>query len=501
MRIVYIGSGIANLSHLVSTEQPERKTVHFPFPQIRPHLPWKPKHDDSTSVLLNDEVLRDVSSFPTREVRDDLVQSFFDLVHPGFPVIDEQDFRRHYDDPSDPPPLILFQAVLLAGAHVTVHPLVASSRLMVKTTLYRRTKTLFDMRYENDRLFLVQAALLLTWHQENSDNVSSNSWHWIGVACRIAYGLGVHRDLSATSQSLMPARDRQMYRRVWWTLFKVEAFAALEYGRPSMIRYEDFDQPELSEWDMTTETGYDDANIKLEVLKLNIDLAYLALELAKLYAPMATQSLSTSVEGMNEQLATLALRLPTTREFFACQTQLHYYTVLLHVNRHSQNVPLSMPRHGQFEKISSEAAISALACFETLCSNGTIRQCYTTASMALMAVLIQFMHEIKSAINDASMLLAVGANAKLGRLLVVARELSNYWPNAEAILKLCQGLHDRFSNVIQRHMSTTSPQQRQQSVDESGMFWQDLFSAYDNFDFGQDFGDDSWMNIGTTISN
>ena len=267
-----------------------------------------------------------------------------------------------------------------------------------------------------------------------------------------------------------------------------------------MIRYEDFDQPELSELDVVTETGDDDDNIRLENLKLNIKLAYLALELANSYAPRTTQPLHTSLEGMNEQLASLALRLPTTRDFFACQTQLHYYTVLLHVSRHSQNIPQSMPVHSQSEKISSEAATFALACFETLCSNGTIRQCYTTASMALMAVLIQFMHEIKSAINDASMLLAVGANSKLGRLLVVAREVSNYWPNAEAILKLCQGLHDRFSNVIQRHMSTTSPQQ-QQSVDESGIFWQDLFSAYDNFDFGQDFGDDSWMNIGTNISN
>ena len=86
VRIVYIGTGVANLAHLVKNEQPTQRANHFPFPQTRPFLPWKPKADASSSMLLNDELLRDVSSFPTREVRDALIEAYFKLVHPGEPT-------------------------------------------------------------------------------------------------------------------------------------------------------------------------------------------------------------------------------------------------------------------------------------------------------------------------------------------------------------------------------------------------------------------------------
>lgn len=39
---------------------------------------------------------------------------YFDDIHPGYPVIDEESFRRQYADPADPPPLLLFHCVLLA---------------------------------------------------------------------------------------------------------------------------------------------------------------------------------------------------------------------------------------------------------------------------------------------------------------------------------------------------------------------------------------------------
>jgi transcriptional regulatory protein AMDR len=52
-----------------------------------------------------------------KEVRDALVESFFNDINPGFPVVDEAEFRMQYEDKDSPPPLLLFHAVLLAGAH------------------------------------------------------------------------------------------------------------------------------------------------------------------------------------------------------------------------------------------------------------------------------------------------------------------------------------------------------------------------------------------------
>lgn len=169
IRIAYIGTSVSNLAHLVQGELTAHNnhdpSLHFPFPSIRPPMPWKP-HKEQPLVRWYSKMADNASALPTKEVRDDLVESFFEKIHPGFPIVDEVQFKTRYADPENPPPLLLLQSVLLAGAHVSQHPKVAESRLLVKMALFRRAKALFDMHFENDRMHLVQSALLFTWHFE-----------------------------------------------------------------------------------------------------------------------------------------------------------------------------------------------------------------------------------------------------------------------------------------------------------------------------------------------
>lgn len=55
----------------------------------------------------------------TKEVRDALVAAYFEHVHPFHPVISMPEFMASYRSQDNPPPLLLFQAVLMAGAHAT----------------------------------------------------------------------------------------------------------------------------------------------------------------------------------------------------------------------------------------------------------------------------------------------------------------------------------------------------------------------------------------------
>ena len=169
IRIAFIGTSASNLAHLVQGELAAHNyhdaSLHFPFPSIRPQMPWKP-YKDQPQVRWYSKVAENAGALPTKEVMDDLVESFFDKIHPGFPIVDEVQFKTRYADPQDPPPLLLLQSVLLAGAHVSQHPKVAESRSLVKMALFRRAKALFDMHFENDRMHLVQSALLFTWHFE-----------------------------------------------------------------------------------------------------------------------------------------------------------------------------------------------------------------------------------------------------------------------------------------------------------------------------------------------
>lgn len=176
IRIAYIGTSTSNLAHLVQGELTAHNkhdpSLHFPFPSIRPPMPWKP-HKEQPLVRWYSKMSENAGALPTKEVRDDLVEAFFEKIHPGFPIVDEVQFKIRYADPANPPPLLLLQAVLLAGAHVSLHPKVAESRSLVKMALFRRAKALFDMHFENDRMHLVQSALLFTWHFEVRGSLNS----------------------------------------------------------------------------------------------------------------------------------------------------------------------------------------------------------------------------------------------------------------------------------------------------------------------------------------
>jgi transcriptional regulatory protein AMDR len=201
IRIVYVGDRTSNLHNLVRAEDTADR-LHFPFPAIKPLLPWKPSVQQSEpGGYLTAAICQDLASFPTRDVRDALVRTYIEDIHPTYPVVDDVvTFQRQLRDTSNPPPLLLLQAVLLAAARISQHAMVASARPTVTATLYRRAKTLFDLRHENDRVLLVQAALLIAWHVEDLDTIAGGSYHWIGTATRIALGLGMHRDLTGRSR-------------------------------------------------------------------------------------------------------------------------------------------------------------------------------------------------------------------------------------------------------------------------------------------------------------
>ena len=169
---------------------------------------------------------------PAQSLADELVQAYFTHVNPGCPIIDEDIFMAQYRgrDPSDSPSLLILQAILLAGAHVSRS---RPERDSLKAAFFRRAKIIFEARVERDRDILVQAALLLTWHSDPvGDDVAANAHFWVGVAARIATGLGMHRN---AGPSMLVPHDQRMWRRVWWILVQFDVMVSLLYGRPQAV--------------------------------------------------------------------------------------------------------------------------------------------------------------------------------------------------------------------------------------------------------------------------
>lgn len=414
-RVIYVGSSTSNL-HQIVRDQTSNSSLHFQYPSIKPTLPWKPNaiiRGSSTHFDNLDNLL-------PKHLQDCLLETYFEDIHPYMPIIERTSFQKQHNGPKDPPPLLLLQSMFLASARISDHPEIASARTEITDALFTSAKALFDMRHENDRTTLVQSALLLAWHVENSDTVSGNAYHWIGQATRVAFGLGMHRDLGPNSQTTMPASDKHMYRKLWWAIVQAETFLSLEYGRPSMIRLEDFDQTPLTQVDFTNSEGVVDESACEEFIYTTHELSLLALDVLALARPNAEPG---NTSGFDAKFTRIGSHLPFNHSFGACQLRITYNFLIIMYHRASTICSADAVISCR------EAASCILTTFETMLANGSIRKSNFFASAAIFTAAIQFVKEAQLGISEATKMRTLSAHAQLDRLLRPLKALTAYWPN------------------------------------------------------------------------
>lgn len=219
-RLYFIGTSFSNLHYLVRQGDPQSARNAFHFGSLR-------------SAFRTPYVPPEALELPSKTLMADLLQAYFSQVNRGMPLVDEVEFmRRLRGGASDamPPSLLLMNAVLGVGAHVVSTGKDESASL--KSMFFRRAKILFDARYEEHREVYLQVALLFTWQCERPDDVVSNSWHWVGVAARTAFGMGMHRDASPSRLNML---DKRQWIRWWWILFQHDVLCSASHGRPQAM--------------------------------------------------------------------------------------------------------------------------------------------------------------------------------------------------------------------------------------------------------------------------
>lgn len=106
---------------------------------------------------------------------------------------------------------------------------------------------MYDFDYEQDRISLIQALLLMTYWYETPDD-QKDSHHWMGIAVSLSHTIGLHRN---PDRSSMDPKRRRLWRRIWWSTYMRDRLIALGMRRPTRIKNEDFDVPLLSVDDFT----------------------------------------------------------------------------------------------------------------------------------------------------------------------------------------------------------------------------------------------------------
>ncbi|KAK4551454.1 Transcriptional activator of fatty acid utilization [Recurvomyces mirabilis] len=246
-RVAYLGES-SILSLLVQFRHGTTDVVHYPLPENVRGARARANERDNVEI----DILHQRGAFllPPRALCDELVEAYFQWIAPVVPVINRTKFMRRYRNPKNPPSLLLLQAILLAGSRVCSNPRLmdaGGSTTPAAMTFYKRAKALFDANYEDNRVTIVQALILMGWYWEGPEaDVTKNVFYWSRVAVIVAQGSGMHR---SAEHSKLSRADKRLWKRIWWTLFTRDRSVAVALGRPTGINIEDSDVEMASEED------------------------------------------------------------------------------------------------------------------------------------------------------------------------------------------------------------------------------------------------------------
>ncbi|RFU29415.1 hypothetical protein B7463_g6925, partial [Scytalidium lignicola] len=177
---------------------------------------------------------------PAREVADALVDAYFDRVHPNYMIFHRGAFQVRYESiwVEEKRPIQDFEPGLICsvfmmfvfGAQALEHHDEQKSAQVQRRYLDLVQARLYQLLHTTS-LLNVQAILLLQLHEHNATE-RNTSWMLVGCASRMAVALGMHRE--GATGGFDPI-EREIRRRVWWTLYIFEQNLCTILGRPSAI--------------------------------------------------------------------------------------------------------------------------------------------------------------------------------------------------------------------------------------------------------------------------
>ncbi|KAL6231621.1 hypothetical protein BDW75DRAFT_219728 [Aspergillus navahoensis] len=441
VRAIYVGHELSNMSFLIRQQRDTGDDVyHFAGNEI-PRRQLRTGHD---------QLLMDALTLPEPALADELVHAYFAQVNPGYPIVEEDLFMSQYRnrDPVDAPPILLLQTILLVGAHVT-RPKV--ERDVLKDIFFRRAKWLFDNRIERNRDILVQAALLLTWHSDVADDdVSANAHYWIGIAARIATGLGMHRN--PVCSRFVP-RDRRMWRRLWYILVQFDVMVSLSYGRPQALNLEDSDVSPLTVSDFEGCGVRVQAEFVIHFSELCTMISYIVRE--RFGLRISAERRKAALLEADEALANWSLRLPDRLRLRA--SDMDPWSAMLHLNYNNFLILLHRPHpkasaysddYGPHDaEICSAAAGVIASIFEELRMHDRLKLLWYSGVHTLFTAMIQVRVELRFS----NPVLAINALRRFDSASYSLRELAQYWSHASTILRLFEE-----SRRLQEDLQTTT---------------------------------------------
>ncbi|KAJ3541642.1 hypothetical protein NM208_g4515 [Fusarium decemcellulare] len=164
----------------------------------------KTDHPESLDVL------------PIRRNSDRYLQSFWNIVHPVFPILHRPTFTRFYAS--------LWESTSSVDTDTTSDDPILGGRALQADQFYERARRLVPIDTLDVASLPIVQMLLLTAVHLQSTMYSSRCWNMVGLAIRVAQSLGLHLNQKSATQNQL---EREMQRRIWYTCVTLD--------RPAML--------------------------------------------------------------------------------------------------------------------------------------------------------------------------------------------------------------------------------------------------------------------------
>ncbi|UKZ67833.1 uncharacterized protein TrAtP1_008992 [Trichoderma atroviride] len=269
----------------------------------------------------------DALLLPEKKLADSLVNTYRRFSLPIFPVLHWPSFMKKYDNlwrstesfslskytGNDMLLLSIVNVVLAIGCQRSEH-CPAEWRTRDAESLYRRSvrlvsaETLDEYSFEAAQLFILRVIYL------QYTSFASRCWSTLGVAQRVAYGLGLHKDIPESTNQL----EREMRRRVWHTSLIMDSIASYTFGWPlatSRTNYVPLPQAIDDEYLLEEGEGYQPANkpSKLEFFRNYLQLSEVPREITDSMHALGQNSIeqgsATSLTQYVSEMPKYCLRL------------------------------------------------------------------------------------------------------------------------------------------------------------------------------------------------
>ncbi|EHK21930.1 uncharacterized protein TRIVIDRAFT_151548 [Trichoderma virens Gv29-8] len=215
-------------------------------------------------------------SLPPRFVADQLLDEFWRRVYYLYPMFHRPTFESAYHSlweahretdstapassgelglggsPGAGPGSIVFHCALntifALGCSFLDAP--ASEKSNAIQVYFLRAKHFIGLDFlDMNNIGVVQSLLLMTLFLQ-STSFASRCWNAVGIACRVAQGLGLHAEPDVASRSPL---EREIRRRTWHCCLVLDRLVSMTFGRPTMTAH-------LSNLELPSSMDYDSSN-------------------------------------------------------------------------------------------------------------------------------------------------------------------------------------------------------------------------------------------------